>query len=137
MNPKPLLLKIAPDLTVGQLDDIIELAQKVNLSGLVATNTTISREGLQTGAQLIEKIGAGGLSGKPVREKSTQIVQYINQQTNGTLPIIASGGIFTGEDAYVKFQAGASLIQLWTGFVYEGPAIVQNICKYLIQKRSL
>jgi dihydroorotate dehydrogenase len=129
-----LLLKIAPDLTVGQLDDIIDLSQKIGLSGLVATNTTISREGLKTDEETIQKIGLGGLSGKPVKEKSSKIVRYIRKQTNGTLPVIASGGIFTGEDAAEKFKAGASLIQLWTGFVYEGPAVVQNICKHLVKQ---
>lgn len=136
INPKPLLLKIAPDLTVGQIDDIIELAYEVQLSGLVATNTTISREGLQTDAKTIESIGTGGVSGEPVKEKSTKIVQYFHQQTNGTIPIIASGGIFTGEDARDKFKAGASLIQVWTGFVYEGPGIIKNICKHLVQTGS-
>jgi dihydroorotate dehydrogenase len=134
INSKPLLLKIAPDLTVGQLDDIIDLSQKIGLSGLVATNTTISREGLKTDEETIQKIGLGGLSGKPVKEKSSKIVRYIRKQTNGTLPVIASGGIFTGEDAAEKFKAGASLIQLWTGFVYEGPAVVQNICKHLVKQ---
>ncbi|MBA4140774.1 MAG: quinone-dependent dihydroorotate dehydrogenase [Segetibacter sp.] len=136
INPKPLLLKIAPDLTVGQLDDIIELAYEVQLSGLVATNTTISREGLQTDAKTIKSIGAGGLSGAPVKEKSAKIVQYFHQQTNGTIPIIASGGIFTGKDAVEKFKAGASLVQVWTGFVYEGPGIIQNICEHLVNTGS-
>jgi dihydroorotate dehydrogenase len=136
INPKPILLKIAPDLTVGQLDDIIELAFEVQLNGLVATNTTISRQGLQTDDNTIKNIGAGGLSGKPVREKSTQIVQYFYQQTGGTIPIIASGGIFTGQDAIEKFKAGASLVQVWTGFVYEGPLIIQNICRHLVQPVS-
>ena len=133
MNTKPLLLKIAPDLTVGQLDDIIELAQEVKLSGIVATNTTISREDLQTEKGKIEEIGAGGLSGKPLKQKSTQIVQYITKQTNGTLPVVASGGIFSGEDAKEKLAAGASLLQVWTGFIYEGPQIVKNICTKLIE----
>ena len=133
MNTKPLLLKIAPDLTVGQLDDIIELAQEVKLSGIVATNTTISREDLQTEKGKIEEIGAGGLSGKPLKQKSTQIVQYITKQTNGTLPVVASGGIFSGEDAKEKLAAGESLLQVWTGFIYEGPQIVKNICTKLIE----
>lgn len=132
INTKPLLLKIAPDLTVGQLDDIIELAHEVKLTGFVATNTTISRTNLQTKNDTVLQIGAGGLSGKPVREKSTQIINYINRHTNGTIPIIASGGIFTGADAKEKFEAGASLIQVWTGLVYEGPGIIKNICKELI-----
>ena len=135
-QPRPLLLKIAPDLTIGQVDDIVELANEVKLSGLVATNTTITREGLLTPTSKIEEIGAGGLSGKPVQERSTEIVKYIHQQTNGTLPIIASGGIFSGSDAVEKLQAGASLIQVWTGFVYEGPTIVKNICKHLIQHHA-
>ncbi|MDB5245774.1 MAG: quinone-dependent dihydroorotate dehydrogenase [Segetibacter sp.] len=131
INTKPLLLKIAPDLTVGQLDDIIDLANEVKLNGLVATNTTISREALLSSKETVGKIGAGGLSGKPLQEKSTQIVQYISRQTNGTMPIIASGGIFNARDAKEKFAAGASLVQLWTGFIYEGPAVVKRICKEL------
>lgn len=133
INPKPLLLKIAPDLTIGQVDDILDLAEEINLSGLVATNTTISREGLATSLQTIEKIGAGGLSGKPLQERSTDIVKYIHHHTGGRLPIIASGGIFTGDDAKEKLNAGASLVQVWTGFIYEGPFIVKNICKELVQ----
>ena len=131
INTKPLLLKIAPDLTVGQLDDIIELSQEVKLSGLVATNTTISRTGLQTEKESVEQIGVGGLSGLPLKEKSTQIVNYINRQTNGSIPIIGSGGIFNGRDAKEKLAAGASLVQVWTGFIYEGPGIVKNICREL------
>jgi len=131
INTKPLLLKIAPDLTVGQLDDIIELSHEVKLSGLVATNTTISREGLHESTIALEQIGAGGLSGMPLKKKSTQIVKYINRQTNGSIPIIASGGIFNGIDAKEKLAAGASLVQLWTGFIYEGPGIVKNICREL------
>jgi dihydroorotate dehydrogenase len=130
--PKPLLLKIAPDLTQGQIDDIISLAADVRLSGLVASNTTISREGLsQASKQKTEKIGAGGLSGKPLRERATQVVEYISHNTRGSLPIIASGGIFTGADAAEKIAAGASLVQVWTGFIYEGPSIVKNICQHL------
>jgi dihydroorotate dehydrogenase len=134
MNTKPLLLKIAPDLTVGQLDDIIELANEVKLNGVVATNTTITRENLKTEQDIINKIGLGGLSGRPLKEKSTQIVQYIFKQTNGSLPVIASGGIFTGADAREKLSAGASLFQVWTGFIYQGPSIVRRINKELVQK---
>lgn len=132
INTKPLLLKIAPDLTVGQLDDIIELSQEVKLSGLVATNTTINRKELTTEDKIVGEIGAGGLSGLPLKEKSTQIVNYISRNTNGLIPIIASGGIFTGTDAKEKLAAGASLLQVWTGFIYEGPAIVKNICRELV-----
>ncbi|HNE94296.1 MAG TPA: nitronate monooxygenase, partial [Chitinophagaceae bacterium] len=98
---------------------------------LVATNTTIDRQGLQTNAQKIQQIGAGGLSGKPVALKSTQVVKYLAQQTQNQIPIIASGGIFTAQDAKEKLQAGASLIQVFTGFIYQGPSIVKNICKEL------
>lgn len=132
INTKPLLLKIAPDLTVGQLDDIIDLAKEVKLSGLVATNTTISRHNLTTNKAEIEAIGAGGLSGLPLKEKSTEIIRYIHKQTNGTLPIIGSGGIFTAQDAKAKLEAGASLVQVWTGFIYEGPGMVKKICEQMV-----
>lgn len=131
-KPKPLLLKIAPDLTTEQLDDIVSLAFEVNLAGLVATNTTISRANLITSSEQIEAIGAGGLSGKPVTNRSTEVVTYLHKQTSGKVPIIASGGIFTSNDAKEKLAAGASLLQVWTGFVYEGPSIVKKICKELI-----
>lgn len=132
--PKPILLKIAPDLTKEQLDDIVALSLELKLSGLVATNTTINREKLQTPNTKLQTIGAGGLSGKPVRERATEVVRYLATQTNHSIPIIASGGIFTGPDAAEKLNAGASLLQVWTGFIYEGPAIVKNICKYLASK---
>ena len=130
--PKPLLLKIAPDLTNEQLDDIVDLALEVKLAGLVATNTTISRNNLTTPSSEVEAIGMGGLSGKPVQKRSTEVVTYLAKQLNGQIPIIASGGIFTAEDAKEKLETGATLIQVWTGFVYEGPAIAKNICKGLI-----
>lgn len=133
---KPLLLKVAPDLTKEQLDDIISICFEVQLNGLVATNTTVNREQLQTPNAKLQTIGAGGLSGKPVKQKATQIVEYISQQTNGNIPIIASGGIFTGMDAKEKLDAGASLVQVWTGFIYEGPSIVKNICKYLSANKA-
>ncbi|MBA4166187.1 MAG: quinone-dependent dihydroorotate dehydrogenase [Chitinophagaceae bacterium] len=133
LSPKPILLKIAPDLTISQIDDVIDLAMEIKLDGLVATNTTISRERLTSvPKEKITAIGAGGLSGKPLKERSTEIVQYIHEKTNGAIPIIASGGIFTVKDAKEKFAAGASLIQVWTGFIYEGPDIVKNICKGLL-----
>jgi dihydroorotate dehydrogenase len=128
---KPLLLKIAPDLTQEQIDDVIDLALEIKLDGLVATNTTISRSGLQTSASRVQAIGAGGLSGLPVKQRSTEVVKYICQKTGGKIPVIASGGIFTGDDAKEKLDAGASLIQVWTGFIYEGPGIVKRICKSL------
>jgi dihydroorotate dehydrogenase len=130
---KPLLLKIAPDLTKEQLDDIIALSLEVKLDGLVATNTTVSREFLKTDTKEINKIGAGGLSGKPLMERSTEVLDYLVQQTHGEIPVIASGGIFTGADAKEKFDRGAALVQVWTGFIYEGPFIVKNICRYLAE----
>ena len=128
---KPLLLKIAPDLTKEQVDDVIDLALEIKLDGLVCANTTISRERLTTHASRLTTIGAGGLSGLPLKERSTELVRYIHEKTNGRIPIIASGGIFTGADAKEKLAAGASLVQVWTGFIYEGPGIVRKICKAL------
>ena len=128
---KPILLKIAPDLTQEQIDDVIDLAIEIQLDGLVCSNTTISRKGLITPKEEIEKIGPGGLSGKPVKERSTAIVNYIHQRTKGEIPVIASGGIFTAEDAKEKLNSGASLVQVWTGFIYEGPGIVKKICNAL------
>jgi len=127
--PKPLLLKIAPDLTREQIDDVIDLAMEIRLDGLVAANTTISRSGLTTNDARLTAIGAGGLSGKPLTARATEIVQYIHQKTNGSIPFIASGGIFTAADAKEKINAGAALVQVWTGFIYEGPAIVKRICQ--------
>lgn len=132
-SPRPLLLKIAPDLNKTQIDDVIALAMEVGLDGLVATNTTISREELfSMSPEEIEKIGAGGLSGAPLKSRSTAMVKYIHDKTAGRLPIIASGGIFTADDAKEKLAAGASLVQVWTGFIYEGPFIAKNICKGLV-----
>jgi dihydroorotate dehydrogenase len=128
---KPILLKIAPDLSLEQIDDVISLAIEIKLDGLVAANTTIDRKNLLTQDAVLESIGAGGLSGKPLQKRSTEIVQYIHEKTNGQLPIIASGGIFTGADAQEKLSAGARLVQVWTGFVYEGPSIVKNIAAHL------
>ena len=131
LNPKPILLKIAPDLTTEQIDDVISLALEIKLDGLVASNTTISRENLITDRKTIDKIGAGGVSDLPVQKRSTEVVRYICQKTNGQIPVIASGGIFTGADAKEKINAGASLVQVWTGFIYEGPGIVKKICNGL------
>jgi dihydroorotate dehydrogenase len=128
---KPILLKIAPDLTTEQIDDVIDLSLEIKLDGLVATNTTIRRDHLQTPGDQVQTIGAGGLSGKPLKERSTEIVRYICEKTEGQIPVIASGGIFEGADALEKLNAGASLVQVWTGFIYEGPGIVKKICKSL------
>lgn len=126
---KPILLKIAPDLTSEQVDDIIDLWKEIHLDGLIVSNTTIDRSNLRTEKTMVDKIGMGGLSGKPVMDKSTALLTYIHEKTNGKLFIIGSGGIFNATDAMDKMQAGASLIQVWTGFIYEGPAIVKNIVK--------
>ena len=128
---RPILLKIAPDLNQEQLDDIIALATEIKIDGLVATNTTISREGLTTNNKKISKIGGGGLSGLPLKQRSNEIISYIHQKTGGTIPIIGSGGIFTGADALQKLNAGANMVEVWTGFIYKGPFIVKNICKQL------
>ncbi|MBV8255909.1 MAG: quinone-dependent dihydroorotate dehydrogenase [Chitinophaga sp.] len=127
-KPKPILLKIAPDLTTEQLDDIVEIVQETKLAGIVATNTTISREDLLTPASEVAAIGAGGLSGLPVKDKSTEVIRYIHKKSNGNFPIIAVGGIFSAKDAQEKLDAGASLVQVYTGFIYEGPTIVKKIC---------
>jgi dihydroorotate dehydrogenase len=128
---KPILLKIAPDLEWEQIDDVIDLAKEINLDGLVATNTTIAREKLQTANHKLQTIGAGGLSGKPLQKRSTEVLQYIHQKAGGKIPIIASGGIFNDDDAKEKQQSGASLVEIWTGFIYEGPFIVKRICRKL------
>lgn len=133
-TPRPILLKIAPDLTNEQLDDIIDIIKTTELDGIVATNTTISREGLATATADVEEMGNGGLSGQPLRKRSTEVISYIHQRSNGKIPIIASGGIFTAADAKEKLDAGASLVQVYTGFIYEGPSIVKNICKGLINR---
>jgi dihydroorotate dehydrogenase len=132
--PKPILLKIAPDLTNEQLDDIIEIITDTKLAGVVATNTTISRDLLTVEKSKVDAIGAGGLSGKPLTKKSTEIIKYIAVKSNHTIPIIAVGGIMTADDAIDKLNAGASLVQLYTGFIYEGPNLIKEINKRLLKK---
>ncbi|QKG53225.1 quinone-dependent dihydroorotate dehydrogenase [Hymenobacter sp. BRD67] len=129
--PRPLLLKIAPDLTDAQLDDILEIARETMLSGLVATNTTISRTGLATPATQVETLGAGGLSGRPLRQRATEVIAYLHRRSQGALPIIGAGGIHSAADALEKLAAGATLVQLYTGFIYEGPALVSRINQQL------
>ena len=131
LGAKPLMLKIAPDLTEGQLDDIVEIVNELKLSGVVATNTTISREGLTASAQKVEAIGAGGLSGKILRERSTEVVRYLRSKLSKDIAIVAVGGVFTGADAKEKLDAGADLVQVWTGFLYEGPAMVRRMLRSL------
>lgn len=131
---KPILLKIAPDLTNEQLDDIIDIVKATRLDGIIATNTTIGRDGLMTAKSEMEAIGNGGLSGDPVREMSTGVIKYIHEKTNGGIPIIGVGGIRTAEDALEKLAAGASLVQVYSGLVYEGPGMIRRINKGLLRK---
>jgi len=128
-KPKPVLLKIAPDLTLTQLDDIVEILRESGTDGVIATNTTISREGLQTSKEVVGRIGAGGLSGKPVRQRSTEVIAYLRAKMGQGYPIIGVGGIMKEEDAIEKLKAGADLVQIYTGFVYEGPGFVKRILK--------
>ncbi len=128
-NPRPILLKIAPDMGDGQLDDIVDIVVELKLDGVIATNTTISREGLKT--PNVNDIGMGGLSGAPVRNKSTDVVRYLAKRAEKRFVIIASGGVFTPEDAIQKIEAGANLVQVYTGFIYEGPGMVKKIVEQM------
>ncbi|MBK9329505.1 MAG: quinone-dependent dihydroorotate dehydrogenase [Sphingobacteriales bacterium] len=130
---KPILLKIAPDLTEEQLDDIIEIVSETKLAGVVATNTTVSRDNLSADKNRVEQMGAGGLSGKPLTQKSTEIIRYIHRKSAGRIPIIAVGGIMNAQDALDKLNAGAALVQLYTGFIYEGPELIKEINQRLLE----
>ncbi len=130
---KPILLKIAPDLSNDQLNDIVEIVHETAIDGIVATNTTISRDGLSYSAQEIKAFGAGGLSGKVLSRRSTEVIRYLRKQSGDSIPIIAVGGIFTPQDAIEKLNAGASLVQLYTGFVYEGPNLIKAINQALLK----
>ncbi len=135
-NPKPILLKIAPDLTTQQIDDIIEIFYETKISGIIAANTTISRENISYSDKEIEDFGNGGLSGEPVKDKSTEIIKYISQKTNNEIPIIGVGGIMNAQNAIDKLNAGASLVQIYTGFIYEGPKLIKEINKKLSEINS-
>src|SRR5690554_135068 len=128
-KPKPILLKIAPDLTNEQLMDIIDIVQDTKIAGVIATNTTISREGLQSTNQK----ETGGLSGQPLKKHSTEVIRFLHEKSNGAFPIIGVGGIHTAEDALEKLNAGASLVQVYTGFIYEGPKLVKDINKAILK----
>jgi dihydroorotate dehydrogenase len=128
---KPVLLKIAPDLTQTQLDDIIAILLETNTDGVIATNTTISRDGLTTDAAAVASIGNGGLSGKPLAKRATEVIAYLRANLGKSFPIIGVGGIMTPEDAAEKLHAGADLVQLYTGFIYEGPSFAKRINQYL------
>jgi dihydroorotate dehydrogenase len=132
---RPILLKIAPDLNQAQLDDVISLCLDIRPHGLVISNTTIDRSGLSLiSQQEAEKIGAGGLSGFPLKTKAHSVLSYVASNLNKEIPIVGSGGIFNGEDAYARMQAGADLVQVWTGFIYEGPSLAKEINKYLVAR---
>ncbi len=127
---KPILLKIAPDLTNEQLLDIIDIVNETKIAGVIATNTTISREGLQS----VNKIEMGGLSGKPLTKRSTEVIRFLSEKSNKSFPIVGVGGIHSAEDAIEKLEAGASLIQLYTGFIYEGPNLIKQINRKILEK---
>lgn len=131
-SPKPILLKIAPDLTVEQLDDVIEILKETKTDGVIATNTTIAREGLTISNEDVLAIGTGGLSGKPLSKKSNEVISYLRKQLGSGYPIIGVGGIMSIEDALEKMKAGADLVQIYTGFIYEGPGFVKQINKSLL-----
>lgn len=135
-KPKPVFLKIAPDLTQTQLDDIIEILQTTGTDGIIATNTTISREGLTTGQEKVASIGNGGLSGKPLTARSTEVISYLRKKLGQEYPIIGVGGIMTPSDALEKLKAGANLVQVYTGFIYQGPGFVKNICRALFYAKK-
>ena len=131
---KPILLKIAPDLNNNQLDEIIDLVKDTNLDGVIASNTSTDRTGLKASKAQLEAIGNGGLSGQPVKEKSTQVIKYLSDKSNKAFPIIGVGGIHSAQDALEKIDAGADLVQVYTGFIYEGPRLIKSINKALLEK---
>lgn len=132
---KPILLKIAPDLNNDELDDIIEIVQETKIDGVIASNTTIERTNLNATEKELENIGAGGLSGKPVRDKATEVISYLSDKSNKSFAIIGVGGIHSAQDAIEKFKAGADLIQIYTGFIYEGPGLIKKINKAILAEK--
>ncbi|HUM46927.1 MAG TPA: quinone-dependent dihydroorotate dehydrogenase [Chitinophagales bacterium] len=135
-HPKPVLLKIAPDLTFTQLDEIVEIILQTRLAGIIATNTTISRTGLLSSPKLIEECGPGGLSGKPLTHRSTEIIQYLSSRSMGQFSIIGVGGIHSAKDALEKIEAGAAIVQIYTGLIYEGPALIKKINRQIIREQK-
>ena len=133
---KPILVKIAPYAPESQLDEIIEIIKETGIDGVVATNTEVTREGLKTPKSRIEEIGNGGLSGKPVKGNSTKVIKYLSEKSNKAFPIIGVGGIHSEEDALEKLEAGADLVQVYTGFVYEGPKLVKRINKAILKNKQ-
>ena len=131
-KPKPVFLKIAPDLNLSQLDDIIDIVKETGIAGVIATNTTIARKSLATPSAELEKIGAGGLSGQPLRYRSTEVIRYLCEKSGNAFPVLGVGGIASPADAREKLNAGAALLQIYTGFIYEGPGLARRICKSLL-----
>ncbi|OEK08885.1 dihydroorotate dehydrogenase (quinone) [Flavivirga aquatica] len=131
---KPILLKIAPDLNDNQLDEIIELVNKTKLDGVIASNTSTDRKDLKASKALLDSIGNGGLSGQPIKEKSTRVIKYLSDKSNKAFPIIGVGGVHSAKDALDKIDAGADLVQIYTGFIYEGPSLIKSINKALLKK---
>ncbi|WP_111708601.1 quinone-dependent dihydroorotate dehydrogenase [Lutibacter citreus] len=129
---RPILLKIAPDLNEIQLDEIIDLVDETKIDGIIASNTSVNREGLIASKEQLETIGNGGLSGKPVKDRSTKVIKYLAEKSNKAFPIIGVGGIHSAEDALEKLNAGADLVQIYTGFIYEGPGLVKEINKAIL-----
>lgn len=130
---KPILLKIAPDLNNGQLDEIIELVAETKIDGIIASNTSTKRDGLQVSSKRLAEIGNGGLSGKPVKDQSTKVIKYLADNSDKSFPIIGVGGIHSAEDALEKIAAGADLVQIYTGFIYEGPGLIKKINKAILK----
>ena len=130
---KPILLKIAPDLNNNQLDEIIEIVAETKIDGIIASNTSTSRSGLKASKKHLQEIGNGGLSGLPIKEKSTRVIKYLKDTSNKAFPIIGVGGIHSAEDALEKIEAGADLVQIYTGFIYEGPGLIKQINKALLK----
>ncbi|MDX2429766.1 MAG: quinone-dependent dihydroorotate dehydrogenase, partial [Bacteroides sp.] len=138
MEPKkPVLLKISPDLNEKQLDETLEIVKRLGIDGIVATNTTVSRKGLKTSEKKVEAIANGGMSGAPITKRSLEVVRYVSKKTDGKLPIIAVGGIMSVSDALNMLDAGATLIQLYTGFIYEGPGLARKINKAMLRQEKI
>ena len=133
---KPLLLKIAPDLNTTQLDEIVALVLQTKLDGVIASNTSTNREGLSLSQKELQQIGTGGLSGQPIKDRSTAVIKHLSQKSNKAFPIIGVGGIHSPEDALEKINAGADLVQIYTGFIYEGPRLIKNINKAIISQTA-
>ncbi len=133
-KPKPIFLKIAPDLTDSQLDDIVEIVQATGIAGVIATNTTIARGGLATPTLTLDRIGAGGLSGQPLQNRATEVIRYLCRKSGSAFPVLGVGGIASPADAREKLDAGAALLQIYTGFIYEGPALASRICRSLVDQ---